>query len=68
MHITDQEECDKLFENIQFCQQIDNTSELKKTLKKKNILLPYSTPRTRGNLYIRDQKLKKILKGNFCCQ
>lgn len=35
MHITDQEECDKLFENIQFCQQIDNTSELKKTLKKK---------------------------------
>lgn len=35
MHITDQEECDKLFENIQFCQQTDNTSELKNLKKKR---------------------------------
>lgn len=59
MHITDQEECDKLFENIQFCQQIDNTSELKKNLKKKKTSCFPTQHQEQEETYIRDQKLKK---------
>lgn len=62
MHITDQEECDKLFENIQFCQQTDNTSELKNLKKKRKHPASLLNTKNKRKLIYKRSKIKKNFK------